>query len=162
RGRRSRRRPSRPASPDSSAVPAIPSGILRFRLTPVFSRRRRVAQRLERLLDTQEVGGSSPPVPTKSRSHQTPVMSQLTATLPHGSRRDVPAGTSVLDVAAGISPRLAKAALVGEVDGRLVDLTYPLNEDAAVKIITADSPEGLFVYRHSTAHLLAAAVTNLF
>jgi len=89
-------------------------------------------------------------------------MSQVTVTLPDGSRRDVPAGTSILDVAAGISPRLAKAALAGEVDGRLVDLNYPLSDDAAVKIITNDSPEGLFVYRHSTAHLLAAAVTNLF
>ncbi len=89
-------------------------------------------------------------------------MSQVTVTLPDGSRRDVPAGASILDVAAGISPRLAKAALVGEVDGRLVDLNYPLCHDAAVKLITPDSPEGLFVYRHSAAHLLAAAVTNLF
>src|SRR5688572_765809 len=83
-------------------------------------------------------------------------------TLPDGSSRSVPAGTPVRDVAAGISPRLAKAALAGVVDGRLVDLTYPLDADASVRIVTTDSPEALPLYRHSTAHLLAAAVTNLF
>jgi threonyl-tRNA synthetase len=65
-------------------------------------------------------------------------------------------------VATGISPRLAKASLAAIVDGRLVDLTYPLNADASVRLVTADSPEALPLYRHSTAHLLAAAVTNLF
>jgi threonyl-tRNA synthetase len=89
-------------------------------------------------------------------------MNQVTVTLPDGSRRDVPLGTSVLDVAAGISPRLARVALCGVVDGRLVDLSCPLTADAAVRIVTPDSPEALHVYRHSTAHLLAAAVTNLF
>ncbi|MGC4081599.1 MAG: TGS domain-containing protein [Vicinamibacterales bacterium] len=89
-------------------------------------------------------------------------MSQVNVTLPDGSSRAVPAGTSVRDVAEAISPRLAKAALAGIVDGRLVDLSFPLNADAAVKIVTQDSPEALHVYRHSTAHLLAAAVTNLF
>jgi threonyl-tRNA synthetase len=74
----------------------------------------------------------------------------------------VPSGTRVADVAAGISPRLLKAALAGSVDGKLVDLSYPLERDASVKIITSDSPEALSLYRHSTAHLLAAAVTNLF
>ena len=83
-------------------------------------------------------------------------------TLPDGSSRSVPAGTPVRDVAAGISPRLAKASLAAVVDGRLVDLTYPLNADASVRLVTADSPEALALYRHSTAHLLAAAVTNLF
>jgi threonyl-tRNA synthetase len=89
-------------------------------------------------------------------------MNQVTVTLPDGSNRVVPAGTLVRDVAEGISPRLAKAALAGLVDGRLVDLTYPLNSDASVRIVTQDSPEALPLYRHSTAHLLAAAVTNLF
>src|SRR6185295_4846314 len=79
-----------------------------------------------------------------------------------GSSRAVPAGAPVLRVAEGISPRLAKAALAGIVDGKLVDLTYPLDRDASVKIVTQDSPEALLLYRHSTAHLLAAAVTNLF
>ncbi len=89
-------------------------------------------------------------------------MSDVNITLPDGSSRSVPAGTPVREVAAGISPRLAKAALAAVVDGRLVDLTYPLNADASVKIVTGDSPEALPLYRHSTAHLLAAAVTNLY
>src|SRR6185295_17078440 len=62
----------------------------------------------------------------------------------------------------GISPRLAQAALAGVVDGKLVDLSYPLGRDAAVRIVTDKSPEALPLIRHSTAHLLAAAVTNLF
>ena len=89
-------------------------------------------------------------------------MSDVNITLPDGSSRSVPAGTPVREVAAGISPRLAKAALAAVVDGRLVDLTHPLDADASVRIVTADSPEALPLYRHSTAHLLAAAVTNLF
>ena len=89
-------------------------------------------------------------------------MSDVNITLPDGSRRSVPAGTSVLEVAAAISPRLAKAALAGTVDDKPVDLSFRLNKDAAVRVITPDSPEALHIYRHSTAHLLAAAVTNLF
>ncbi len=61
-----------------------------------------------------------------------------------------------------ISPRLAKAALAAAVDDRLVDLACPLQQGARVRIVTPESPEGLHVYRHSTAHLLAAAVTSLF
>ena len=89
-------------------------------------------------------------------------MSEVNVTLPDGSSRPVPAGTPLRDVALGISPRLAKAALAGVVDGRLVDLAFPLEKDAKVRIVTDDSPEALAVYRHSTAHLLAAAVTSLF
>src|SRR3954471_1999498 len=89
-------------------------------------------------------------------------MNQVTITLPDGSSRAVSAGTPVRDVASGISPRLAKAALAATVNDRLVDLSYPLDGDAAVRIITPDSAEALNLYRHSTAHLLAAAVTNLF
>ncbi|HVZ20162.1 MAG TPA: threonine--tRNA ligase [Vicinamibacterales bacterium] len=89
-------------------------------------------------------------------------MSTVQITLPDGSSRSVDAGTPVRDVAAGISPRLAKAALAAFVDGRMVDLTYPLTADASVRIVTPDSPEALPLYRHSTAHLLAAAVTTLF
>jgi threonyl-tRNA synthetase len=75
----------------------------------------------------------------------------------------VPAGTPVSAIAEGISPRLAKAALAATVDGRLVDLTYPLGADATVKIVTdKDAETALPLVRHSTAHLLAAAVTNLF
>src|SRR4249919_2811850 len=89
-------------------------------------------------------------------------MSQVTITLPDGSARSVPAGTLVRGVAEEISPNLARAALAGVVDGKLVDLTYPLDRDAAVRIVTDKSPEALPLLRHSTAHLLAAAVTNLF
>jgi len=89
-------------------------------------------------------------------------MSQVTVTLPDGSSRSVPAGTPIRDVAEGISPNLAKAALAGLIDGKLVDLTCPIEQDAAVRIVTDRSPEALQLFRHSTAHLLAAAVTNLF
>jgi threonyl-tRNA synthetase len=89
-------------------------------------------------------------------------MNHVTVTLPDGSSRTAPAGTLVREVAEGISPRLAKAALAAIVDGKLVDLSYPIVGDAAVRIVTADSPEALALYRHSTAHLLAAAVTGLF
>jgi len=89
-------------------------------------------------------------------------MSQITVTLPDGSSRSVPAGTPVRDVAEAISPRLAQAALAGVVDGKLVDLAHPLQRDAAVRIVTDKSAEALPLYRHSTAHLLAAAVTKLF
>ena len=89
-------------------------------------------------------------------------MSQVIITLPDGSSRAVSEGTPVGEIAASISPRLAKAALAALVDDRLVDLTYPLQQDATVRIVTSDNPEALPLYRHSTAHLLAAAVTNLF
>jgi threonyl-tRNA synthetase len=89
-------------------------------------------------------------------------MSQITVTLPDGSSRELPAGSRVRDVAESISPRLAKAALAGVVDGKLVDLNAPIDRNAAVRIVTEQSPEALPLYRHSTAHLMAAAVTNLF
>jgi threonyl-tRNA synthetase len=89
-------------------------------------------------------------------------MSQVTITLPDGSARSVPSGTPVRGIAEEISPNLAKAALAGVVDGQLVDLAYPLDRNAAVRIVTDKSPEALPLLRHSTAHLLAAAVTNLF
>jgi threonyl-tRNA synthetase len=89
-------------------------------------------------------------------------MSEISVTLPDGSSRRLPAGSTPGDLAAQISPRLAKAALAAVVDGKLVDLTFPLQMDSAVRIVTPDSPEALPLYRHSTAHLLAAAVTNLF
>src|SRR5688572_23230139 len=89
-------------------------------------------------------------------------MNEISVTLPDGSSRRVPAGTTPGEVAAQISPRLAKAALAATVDGRLVDLTHPLRHDAAVRVVTTDGPEALALYRHSTAHLMAAAVTHLF
>jgi len=90
-------------------------------------------------------------------------MSQINVTLPDGSSRSVPSGTTVGDLAASISPGLAKAALAGKVGDRLVDLTFPLTADAPIQIITSkNAAEALPLYRHSTAHLLAAAVTNMF
>jgi len=89
-------------------------------------------------------------------------MSQVTITLPDGSQKQVEAGAPVRAVAELISPRLADAALVAWVGDRMVDLTHPLTDDATVRFVTTKSPEALEVYRHSTAHLLAAAVTALF
>ena len=89
-------------------------------------------------------------------------MSQVTVTLPDGSTKQIPSGAPVKAVAESISPRLADAAYVAYVDDKMVDLTYPLKQDATVRIVTNKNPEALEVYRHSTAHLLAAAVTALF
>ncbi|MEP7366132.1 MAG: threonine--tRNA ligase [Acidobacteriota bacterium] len=89
-------------------------------------------------------------------------MSSITVTLPDGSQQSHPAGISPLEIARAISPRLADDAVVAEVNGELRDLTRPLTEDATVKILTSKNPESLEVYRHSTAHLLAAAVLELF
>jgi len=89
-------------------------------------------------------------------------MTEISVTLPDGSSRQVPAGSTPADVAAGISPRLAKAAIAAVVDGRPVDLTFPLTRDARVEILTDRGADALHVYRHSTAHLLAAAVTQLY
>ena len=89
-------------------------------------------------------------------------MSQVTVTLPDGSTKQIPSGVPVKAVAEAISPRLADAAYVAYVDDKLVDLTYPVTADARVRIVTNKNPEALEVYRHSTAHLLAAAVTALF
>src|SRR6185295_19235427 len=82
--------------------------------------------------------------------------------LPDGSTQSVPAGTKPFDVARSISPRLAEAAIVARVNGELYDLNRPLEKDASVQILTAKDPEALVVYRHSTAHLLAAAVLELY
>ena len=89
-------------------------------------------------------------------------MSQVQVTLPDGSSKSLDRGAPVSAVAEAISPRLAAAALAAAVDDKLVDLTFPLEADARVRIITDKSPEALTIYRHSTAHLLAAAVTALF
>jgi threonyl-tRNA synthetase len=90
------------------------------------------------------------------------VPGEITVTLPDGSNRRVSAGTTIAQVAESISPRLAREALAGMVDDRLVDLATPLNKDAKVRVITSKDPDALTVYRHSTAHLLAAAVLAEF
>jgi threonyl-tRNA synthetase len=89
-------------------------------------------------------------------------MSNIEITLPDGSKKSVAAGTRPIDVAQSISPRLADAAIVAKVNGELYDLTRPIEKDAAVQILTAKDPESLTVYRHSTAHLLAASVLELY
>jgi threonyl-tRNA synthetase len=86
----------------------------------------------------------------------------ITVTLPDGSQKQVPPGTRPLDIAKEISPRLADDAVVARVNGDLYDLTRPLESDAQLQILTSKNPEALEVYRHSTAHLLAAAVLELF
>ena len=86
----------------------------------------------------------------------------VTITLPDGSTKQVENGAPVKAVAEAISPRLADAALAAFVGDKMVDLTYPLTRDASVRIVTNKSPEALELYRHSTAHQLAAAVTALF
>ena len=89
-------------------------------------------------------------------------MSEYNVTLPDGSVKTVPQGTAPLDVARSISTRLADDALVAKVDGAYWDLTRPFEGDASLQILTTRHPEALEVYRHSTAHLLAAAVLELF
>ncbi len=83
-------------------------------------------------------------------------------TLPDGSKREFDAPVTVAQVAADIGAGLAKAALAGRVDDRLVDLSYVVDHDAKVSIITGRDPEGLELLRHSTAHLMAQAVKQLF
>jgi len=89
-------------------------------------------------------------------------MSVLSISLPDGSARELPAGSTVADLAASIGSRLAKAALTGVVNGSEVDLNVVLADGDVVSIVTADSDAGRHVLRHSTAHVLAQAVTQLF
>jgi threonyl-tRNA synthetase len=89
-------------------------------------------------------------------------MSNIEITLPDGSKQSVAAETRPIDIAQSISPRLADAAIVARVNGELFDLTRPIGKDATLQILTPKDPEALYVYRHSTAHLLAAAVLELY
>ncbi|HWY49740.1 MAG TPA: threonine--tRNA ligase [Bryobacteraceae bacterium] len=86
----------------------------------------------------------------------------FTITLPDGSQKSVPPGSGPMDIAKSIGPRLADDAVVARVNGQLYDLTRPFESDAQLEILTSKNPEALQVYRHSTAHLLAAAVLELF
>ena len=83
-------------------------------------------------------------------------------TLPDGATREVQRGTTAAQIAHQISPRLAKEALVARADGELVDLSRPLEHDTRISILTAKDPDSLQVFRHSAAHLLAAAVLELY
>jgi threonyl-tRNA synthetase len=89
-------------------------------------------------------------------------MSSITVTLPDGSQQQVSSGSTPLDIAKSISPRLADDAVVARVNGEFFDLTRPLESDASLQILTSKNPEALEVYRHSSAHLLALAVQQLF
>jgi threonyl-tRNA synthetase len=105
-------------------------------------------------------------------------MDTIHITLPDGSVKDVPRGTTAADIARGISPRLADAAFVAkaysnngplsgfgepvEDGGYLIDLRRPLEQDLRLKILTDKDSDALFVFRHSAAHLLAAAVMELY
>src|SRR5262244_1895420 len=95
-------------------------------------------------------------------------MDAIQITLPDGKVQEVPKGTTAADIARKISPRLADAALVARVaepnngDGELVDLRRPLEENVKLQILTDRDPDALFVFRHSAAHLLAAAVMELY
>ncbi len=86
----------------------------------------------------------------------------ISITLKDGSIRRYQPGTTVEEIAKDISSGLARVALAGKVNGKIVDLSYPVNEDANLEIITFDTEEGQEVYRHSTSHVLAQAVQRLF
>ena len=123
----------------------------------------------ERCLDMAEVGGSKPPVPTKTGGPVGPLgapvpqnSDPIQITLPDGSVRDLPHLGTALDLAAAIGPRLAKAAVAARVNDELVDLTRPIDADARVEILTQRDPDALEVLRHSTAHATAQAVQELF
>ena len=86
----------------------------------------------------------------------------ISVQLPDGSRREFPSAVTVAEVAASIGAGLAKAALGGKVDGQMVDLGYRIDRDVQLAIVTDKSADGLEMIRHSTAHLLAYAVKELF
>src|SRR5581483_2217205 len=86
----------------------------------------------------------------------------IQVTLPDGSVKEVPKGTTPLQIAKDISPRLADAALAARTNGNLIDLAKPLESDSHLQLLTEKNPEALEIYRHSSAHLLAAAVLELF
>ncbi len=86
----------------------------------------------------------------------------IEVTLPDGSKREFDSPVTVGDVAASIGAGLARAALAGKVNGKLVDLSHPITENSTVSIVTDKDPEGLEIIRHSTSHLMAQAVKDLY
>ncbi|VEF47358.1 threonyl-tRNA synthetase [Bacillus freudenreichii] len=87
---------------------------------------------------------------------------QLKITFPDGSVKEFPAGTTTEEIAASISPGLRKSAVAGKLNGIMIDLRTPISEDGSIEIITPGSDEALEVLRHSTAHLMAQAVSRLY
>jgi len=102
------------------------------------------------------VVGSGPIAPTNSAA------SPLNIKLPDGTVKGFPGPVTVAEVAQSIGPGLAKAALAGKVNGRLVDTGFRIEGDAELAVVTPKSPEGLDILRHSTSHLMAQAVQELF
>lgn len=89
-------------------------------------------------------------------------MEQVKITFPDGAVKEFDKGVTTEDIAASISPGLKKKAVAGKLNDIVVDLLLPITEDAKVEIVTLDSKEGLVVYRHSTAHLMAQALKRLY
>src|SRR5690625_2186968 len=83
-------------------------------------------------------------------------------TFPDGASKEFPQGTTIQEIAHSISPGLAKRAVAGKANGQLIDLSRALVDDAAIEILTLDQEEGLEVYRHSTAHLMAQAIQRMY
>src|SRR5574337_873565 len=89
-------------------------------------------------------------------------METIQITLPDGATRQFPRGTTPAEIARKISPELAREALVARANGDLVDLNRPLEHSTSLAFLTPQDPEAIQVFRHSAAHLLAAAVLELF
>ncbi|MNO12431.1 Threonine--tRNA ligase 2 [compost metagenome] len=87
---------------------------------------------------------------------------EVNVTLPNGTSRRYPAGTTLAQVAESISTSLNKAAIAGKMNGRLCDLHQPIELDALIEIVTLDGQDGLEVYRHSTAHVMAQAIKRIY
>lgn len=83
-------------------------------------------------------------------------------TFPDGAVREYESGITIEEIAASISSGLRKKAIAGKVDGKVVDLSLPLERDCTIEILTLDQPEGLEIYRHSTAHLMAQAIKRIY
>ena len=89
-------------------------------------------------------------------------MSQISLTFPDGAKREVPAGTTGLDVAKSISPSLAKRTVAMSLDGKLADIAAPIKANAAIKFLARTDPEALELIRHDAAHVMAEAVQELY
>src|SRR4026209_2897044 len=94
--------------------------------------------------------------------HSSNAHAVISIRLPDGSSKSFPGPVTVAEIAASIGAGLARAALAGKVDGKLVDTSYRVESDADIAIVTPKSPEGLDILRHSTSHLMAQAVQELF
>src|SRR5205823_5697321 len=98
----------------------------------------------------------------RARQYPRPTMADISVTLPDGSSKTLPEGSTAADLASSIGKGLAKAAVAATVDGREVDLGMPLPDGATVSLVTDNTEEGRYVLRHSTAHVMAQAVCDLF